>query len=189
MLDYLIAIITVLYYKIQLRRRVLHALSGFLPVRLINIDDKPYFERYHICTLFGVTFYLHRFLSATGDTHTHNHPYESCAALILVGGYTEARVISDPYDTRADVIEELEHFGAGQINRIGRHDFHRLQRTEPETWTLFMRTERHREGWVIVERIGDRVVHVKQPSTSDLWHAFNTPGRKAGRQPLNCSAL
>ena len=49
--------------------RLLFNLTKRMPCKLINVHGEPYLERYFAGELFGVTFYLHRFLSCDGDEH------------------------------------------------------------------------------------------------------------------------
>ncbi|WP_244260428.1 hypothetical protein [Burkholderia gladioli] len=56
-------------------RRVLYAISSRLPCRIIADGNKPYLERYYLATVFGVRFYLHRFVASDPDRGLHDHPW------------------------------------------------------------------------------------------------------------------
>lgn len=69
--------------------RFLYWFSGFLPCRIIDGDDGPYLERYHLAGLFGWQFYLHRFVASDPDRGLHDHPWALAFSLILSGFYFE----------------------------------------------------------------------------------------------------
>lgn len=118
--------------------KLLFKLSGRLPFRSITRDDgEPYLERYYVGQLFGVTFYLHRFVSSDEEPHLHNHPWKRGRALVLSGGYDEEVVV--------DLCPALG--GSGCITKTQRirwwnvvngNTFHRISAASPGTWTLFM---------------------------------------------------
>lgn len=100
-------------------RRVLHRLSGRLPVRIIRVQNAPYLERYLLAELpEGGCLYLHRFLSSDPDRGYHNHPWRSLS-LILAGGYIEHRWISG-----GDVAVRM---APGGVNRITPERYHRVE--------------------------------------------------------------
>lgn len=70
-------------------RKLLYWLSGRLPCRLINDGDRPYLERYYVGRLFGLTFYLHRFVGSDPARGLHDHPWDRAYSLILSGWYFE----------------------------------------------------------------------------------------------------
>lgn len=167
-------------------RRILFWLAGYLPCRLISRDGAPYLERYFVCQVFGLTVYLHRFVDADGDEEVHNHPWNAMA-LCLAGGYVEERMralcIWEGWVSRFRVIFP------GRPNFIGANDFHRIQGTKPETWTLFVHG-RVRIGWgfLKITDIDDgRFVMFHQPFpliSGQKWWLEASKGRAVGRQPL-----
>lgn len=70
-------------------KAILFWLSGFLPLRVINDGNRPYLERYYLCTVLGWRFYLHRFVGSDPDRGLHDHPWSKAYSLILSGWYWE----------------------------------------------------------------------------------------------------
>jgi hypothetical protein len=97
--------------------RALFNLTSRLPCRLIKPDDRPYLERYYVGQLFGVTFYLHRFVSADSERHVHNHPWTRGGSVILAGSYTEeiATDLCPHAGPAGSVLEPHKRRGAGHL--------------------------------------------------------------------------
>lgn len=75
--------------------------------------------------------YLHRFHRSDADRELHNHPWRWACSLILAGGYTEER------RTRSDdVVQRV--VSPWSFNWIGHDDFHRVDLTEGDCWSLFL---------------------------------------------------
>ena len=115
--------------------RLLYKLTAGLPVRLISLESGPYLERYYLGKVLGVTFYLHRFVSADSERHVHNHPWKWGGSVILAGGYTEERLV-----------DLCPHAEGGYLTRfikrrwfnvVNGNTFHRIHDAKPGTWTLF----------------------------------------------------
>lgn len=176
--------------------KLLFKLTSGLPCRLIQRDDgRPYLERYYVGELFGVTFYLHRFVSSDEEKHLHNHPWTWSRAAVLSGSYLE-EVATDlcPFATPAG--------GSGCItetrtirwwNRIDGNHFHRIKRTEPGTWTLFFHGKRQRvkmgqcsklKGWGFLENSCGVTVFRPFPVSSGAWWHEAPKGRNSKREPL-----
>lgn len=68
---------------------LLYALSSRLPCRIIAEGQRRYLERYYLCTLFGVRFYLHRFVDSDPGRGLHDHPWPWAFSIILSGWYLE----------------------------------------------------------------------------------------------------
>lgn len=171
-------------------RKLLFKLTANLPCRLITRDGTPYLERYFLCQVFGLTFYLHRFVDSDGDDEVHNHPWDSIA-LCLAGGYREERAtglcITQGWQSR------YRSIFPGRVNRIRANDFHRILHTKPETWTLFIHGQLQL-GWGFLRhdrdgryRNGAQVVfHQPYPLTNgSKWWLAAPIGRRSGRAPLN----
>lgn len=106
-------------------RRLLYALSGRLPCRIISDGDHPYLERYYVGQLFGWTFYLHRFVASDPARGLHDHPWDRAYSIVLAGSYYE--------QTRSGW--RLVRW----FNRLTGDTFHRVVLMEgmPHVWTLF----------------------------------------------------
>jgi len=174
--------------------RFLFWLSGLLPCRLIQRNPgEPYLERYLLGHVFGVTFYLHRFVSCDGDEEVHNHPWARAAAVVLKGGYSE------------EVVEDLMPFAGPSgcltntrrvrwFNYIPGNHFHRIARVDPFTWTLFMHGERQmrdgrHKGWGFLRGaptyLNPGTVYTPHPQGNLLWHLEAPRGRDSARASLN----
>lgn len=106
-------------------RRLLYAISGRLPCRLINDGDRPYLERYYVGRAFGWTVYLHRFVGSDPARGLHDHPWDRAYSLVLSGRYYE--------QTRSGW--RLVRW----FNRLTGDTFHRVVLMDgmPHVWTLF----------------------------------------------------
>lgn len=165
-------------------KKLLFLFTGRLPCRLIKVKDQPYLERYHLFRLFGITFYLHRFLNGDGDRYLHDHPFKFSGSLILAGSYIERSIrgldISD---------EKVRHLKVGRVNIIRPYKFHQILRSEPDTWTLFWHTKRFK-NWGFLEDMGKEggskgVLYITPYElTNSDWHEHVPRGRDAGREPF-----
>lgn len=135
--------------------RLLYWLTARLPCRLISLDSGPYLERYYLGEWFGVTCYLHRFVSGDSERHMHNHPWAHGRALVLSGSYVE-EVAVDLYGGGC----LTERHTVRWWNVVNGNTFHRIHEAKPGTWTLFMHGERQRiklgmtsrlKGWGFIE--------------------------------------
>lgn len=165
--------------------RALYALTARLPCRFIDLDGKPYLERYWLGRVFGWTFYLHRFVSGDDERHVHDHPWGTALALVLAGGYTEERLtaLCPDYGWLCD----YRGMFPGRVNVIRARDFHRVTRPALETWTLFCHSPRVK-SWGFYSRHTDvHAVLYHQPfdvaATKD-WQLTAPLGRDAGRAPF-----
>jgi hypothetical protein len=153
--------------------RLLLWLSRNMPLRTIALDSGPYLERYFVGQWFGVTVYLHRFLSADTERHLHNHPW----------GWGRSAVLSGAYDEES-VVDICPHMPGGAVtvsrrvrwfNRVDGNHFHRISNAAPNTWTLFIHGPRQwvqrpdgvyvRKGWGFLENC----TFVEYPSAADDW--------------------
>jgi hypothetical protein len=69
--------------------RLLYWIAGRLPCRIISDNGQPYLERYYLCTVLGVRFYLHRFVGSDPDRGLHDHPWPWAGSVVLSGWYWE----------------------------------------------------------------------------------------------------
>lgn len=183
-----------------IRNYLLFKYSGRLKCRLISPAGLPYLERYHICTVLGRTWYLHRFVSADAERHMHNHPYD-CTALVLAGSYVED-VVTDicPHAGASGCVTKSQR--VRWFNRIDGAKFHRIRDAAPGTWTLFTHGTRLQvdvglatrlKGWgflstIDVVREGLMTVFTPFIPTGaeyDWWISPDTKiGSEIGRVPL-----
>jgi len=175
-----------------------------LPCRLIKLESGPYLERYLVGVLFGVMFYLHRFVSSDSERHVHNHPWKHGGSLILTGGYIEEYVTDIcPHAGDSGCITEFKK--RQLFNSVNGSKFHRIHNAKHHTWTLFFhgkrqRVKKHHDGtyyrvlksWGFLEQAGtddDGPTHTvftpykSRSGNPDDWSGV-PPGRDAGRQPL-----
>lgn len=110
-------------------RRFLLWLTARLPAREIAHQGIVFLERYHLGTLLGWRFYIHRFVGDDPDG-VHDHPWGYGFSLILAGSYIEVRR------------DRTRHRRFG--NMVNGDTFHRVMlavRGE-DVWTLFAHTGR-----------------------------------------------
>jgi hypothetical protein len=175
--------------------RMLYRLSASLPARLIQrTPGDPYLERYLVSARPGRYVYLHRFVAADMDEDLHDHPWLRAWSLVLCGGYEETRL--DSIDARAfsGLRTSTRWRRAGHVARITDRCYHRIGRTLPETWTLFVHSEwtAHQWGFLEVEHPDEGelellVRHNAYPHQSDPWNPWwqTAPmGRDLAREPL-----
>ena len=112
--------------------KLLYKLTANLPCRLIALDSGPYLERYYVGQLFGVTFYLHRFVSGDSERHLHNHPWRWGRALVLSGGYTE-ECVTDLCPAAGDSGCLIEERRIRWWNKVNGNHFHRITAPKPTT--------------------------------------------------------
>ena len=175
-------------------RRALYKLSGRLPVRIIDIDGRPYLERYYLGKALGLTFYLHRFVAADQDRHVHDHPWAWAFSLVLAGSYLEEAV---RWFTPACAWESrLVWRRWWRPNLIRGRSFHRIHQAKPETWTLFMHT-RTVKGWGFLKPVeaghagnnrGALYAQHIETKASRGWYLTAPNGRDSARVPLGCPA-
>lgn len=165
--------------------RILYKLTKKRPCRLIYLDgEKPYLERYFVGRFFGLTFYLHRFVSGDSDRHVHDHPWTIARSWILCGGYTERRLIG--LCPEKGMITEDRKLRLGNVNTIKGFDFHQVMDPRPGTWTLFWHSRRVK-FWGFMEELGNHSVIYHQPLgiyDSGEWWNDCPIGDDSGREPL-----
>ncbi len=167
------------------RAERLFAETAVRPMRFIRTNpERPYLERYFLAEADGQIAYLHRFVNGDGDRYIHDHPWDFAASLILTGGYTEFR-----REGVAAAEEELIWL-PGDINEIYGNTLHRIDSTQPETWTLFVHTAWVRD-WGFLDDAGN--MHRDQ-SEPDGTHRFWWTRREsmqlhADRTPMKAKPL
>jgi hypothetical protein len=114
--------------------RLLYWLAGRLHCRIISDDGAPYLERYYLATLFGVRFYLHRFVGDDPARGLHDHPWPWALSLILFGRYLE--------ETRSGT--RLVRW----VNWLTGDSFHRVLLIDRRpVWTLFAHRAAYVKPW------------------------------------------
>lgn len=152
-----------------------------LPLRQITRKNgQPYLDRYY---LFGAepkyfpvpvkpimgflpfTVFLHHFRASDEEKACHNHPWDESRSLILVGGYHEERLVTNP---DGSLTRHFKQFWPGDINTIRSSDFHRVDLITPDVWTLFV-TGKKSSTWGF-----------KDPLTGvfEHWKTFVERGRR-----------
>lgn len=128
--------------------RFLFWLAGRLPCRIISDDGVPYLERYYVGTLFGVRFYLHRFVGSDPARGLHDHPWPWAGSLVLKGWYYE--------QTRSGTRK------VSWVNWLTGDSFHRVvlprdplddNVAERTCWTLFFHRAEYVKPWGFMERV------------------------------------
>lgn len=133
------------------------ALSHTLPVKTIDIDGKPYLERYYIGTQpDGTQCWLHHFLTADGDRHLHNHPWDATST-VLSGGYTE-RLFND----------HTEDYSPGDQNHIPAGKLHQIIHVQPGTWTFMQVGPARAEHWYFIDEATGQLDPMR--TSSPDWH-------------------
>lgn len=105
--------------------------------------------------------YLHHFHRGDDDKALHNHPWRWAVSLVLVGGYSEERRVTEP---RTTYRVERRLVRPGALNFISHNTFHRVDLLDPAegSWTLFLTGPRV-SSW----GFWDRVTHEFIP-----WREF-----------------
>ena len=174
-------------------KKLLYRISADLPCRLIDIDGNPYLERYYLGKIFGITFYLHRFVSADTERNVHDHPWGRAAALVLAGGYKEERL--KYFDLKdGGWTSKNRNIHWLKLNVIDGACFHRIGDAKPETYTLFMHGPRVK-SWGVLQsfeltscQYQGPVVQYHQPfdvKASKGWYKTAPKGHCAGRAEFN----
>ena len=171
--------------------KLLFKLTARLPCRLIKVNG-PYLERYYLGQLFGVTFYLHRFVSSDRERHLHNHPWGWGRALVLAGRYDEEYVGTNTvlvsgtfFTSRAIITHRIRWW-----NKVNGDHFHRISNARPGTWTLFFHSPRVQvngklKGWGFLEKGKFTPYPYPLRETDEpRWWVNAKLGRDIGREAL-----
>jgi hypothetical protein len=122
-------------------RTICEWLAKRLPsITIPTPEGNPYLTRYY---LFGAdrafgNIFLHHFHSSdldiapSGEYYLHNHPWPWSFSIILVNGYREwRRRDKDSADLK------LKKYRPGSINILTDKDFHRVELSHGDAWSLF----------------------------------------------------
>ncbi len=157
--------------------RLLYALAGRLPCRIISDNGTPYLERYYLCTVLGVRFYLHRFVGSDPDRGLHDHPWPWAGSVVLHGFYFE--------ETRKGMrkVRWLNWLTGDSFHRVilpctlGDHPADSVMCTNiplqsPTCWTLFFHRAAYTKPWGFLRPLeGEKVL---------MWWPHNFPKDGAG---------
>lgn len=157
-------------------------LTADMPMKLIQIDGKPYLERYFAGRYIGFDIWLHRFLSADGDRHLHNHPFRSESA-VLCGLYREDGGSGEVWREGGKLGQWGEKIIQGNniawlkadTSIIDAHHWHRIVEVDPNTWTALRVYHKGRiPYWFFIDDEGN---NQPMPSSgNDWWHGLPTRG-------------
>lgn len=163
------------------REHILKWLTARMPAKGIDLHGKHYIERYHVLTLGKLTLLLHRYFSADGDRHQHDHPHRWSLGIPLIGGYTEERL--QALCPNRGAITKLVHIRPWRWNYISWNRFHRIASVRPGSWTLFI-TYNRRKFWGELrpdERKPSQLTYRPVPDTSPTprsWYKTAKTGRE-----------
>jgi hypothetical protein len=107
----------------------------------------------------GWSLVLHHFHQSDSTTKLHNHGWTWGLSFVLVGGYSEEKLVGDQVIPRT-----IKPFS---FNFIRPSEFHRVDLLEQDAWTIFIRGPRLKE-WFYKDRTSHEIVkwneHVKLAS-------------------------
>lgn len=160
-------------------------ISGPMPMKQINVNGKPYLQRYYAGTLQdGRDVWLHRFLSADGDRHLHNHPFEA-ESIVLSGGYAEEMKGTMLPRTGCVLVTSLRELMAVASAYTGLSitpfRWHRIASVEPDTWTLMVVKPDRLPYWYFRDDEGD--LESVPASPREWWRGFYPRGFNEGDAP------
>lgn len=151
-------------------------LTAKMPMKQIDINDKPYLQRYYAGeTACGThDIWIHRFLSEDGDRHVHNHPFVACS-IVLSGGYDEqihgkqhrtreASLVAESVVAALDFLTPTMFIGHQAM--IDPFHWHRIENVLPETWTLMIVNKKRLPFWYFMD--GGKYTQMKS-SPVDWW--------------------
>lgn len=123
--------------------------TGFLPCKLIKVNDQPYLERYLLFNFLGFTCFIHRFVSSDPEEHLHDHPWPA-ASVVLSGGYVEKVFLHFCAFEGVKVKKRR----VNRFNFIPAVKFHQIEFVEQGTWTLFFHGRRFK-SWGFLHQLED----------------------------------
>jgi len=176
--------------------RLLFNVTAGLPCRRIDRSDgQRYLERYamplrlrRLLRRLGLTVYLHRFVAEDGDDEVHDHPWRLSLAFVLAGEYWEERVLFISPEYWYAITRRVRW-----LNIIRLSTFHKIVRSRPETWTLFICTPRiKRFGFLRIDRHDGHqclIYHNPYPVENSVgWESRAKLGRHTDRAPFQEAA-
>lgn len=108
--------------------------------------------------------FVHRIHTPDSDRHMHNHPWRKSVAVVLSGGYTEARTSR----SRGPEHPLVRTYGVGDFNILEPDDYHSIKSVLPDTVTLFIGGAETQDWGFLVDSI--HVPHAEYFKRSDAQH-------------------
>lgn len=127
--------------------RFLHWFASLLMRRDIYREDAAlYMTRYRIMGwmpgsrfTWPFSVYLHQFHLPDSDDAPHSHPWKWAFGLVLAGGYTELRLVTESWHPNcAERRFGIRRLGRWRFNLLRNDTFHAIKQLHGETWTLFV---------------------------------------------------
>lgn len=162
---------------------LLYWLTNRLPCRIISDDGTPYLERYYICTLFGVRFYLHRFVGSDPARGLHDHPWAWARSIVLSGWYFEERRDGKLHKVRwfnkltGDTFHRVilpkhdvwvtTHYEHGNVTSSSQ-----WVRCDQPCWTLFFHAAEYSKPWGFLK--------MRDSTGMGYWKPWNWPSNGMG---------
>ncbi len=141
---------------------LLMLLTANMPMKVIQVNDQDYLERYYVNTdLDGTQHWLHRFLRSDSERHLHSHPWEA-ESTILCGWYRE----------QYPDMEVLRK--QGDVNHINPDTLHRIVDVKPDTWTYMKVYPGRSDNWFFIGDDGAKTP--MRTSEPEWWKAYPCRG-------------
>jgi hypothetical protein len=164
--------------------------TKYMPMKQINIDGKPYLQRYYVGTFMdGPDLWLHRILTGDGERHLHSHPFNFSTSM-LAGAYTEEYLKPDGEKdfncvsaTKSDIYTSIfsqiymkkSYAFVWQLpshRDISVFDWHRIADAMCDTWTACIIEPERLPCWFFKDDDG-KIESVKS-SPREWWHDYKT---------------
>jgi hypothetical protein len=152
----------------NLLEKFLYWLTDRLPCRFIDSNGAPYLDRFYVCTfpwdklasrlplpekvkakIRPWRLFIHHFVDSDPDRGLHSHPWKWALSWILIGGYTELKLLTSAHKGLG--LTEVER-KPGKFNLIKEFEYHRVlvahkNKGGKGVWTLFLHGPRTDNGW------------------------------------------
>jgi len=164
----------------QISNNAMMNLTQNLSMKQININGKPYLQRYFAGETQLGDVWIHRFLSQDTEPHLHNHGFEFIT-YPLRGGYTEQYMVNDEIKTRKSIrtddaqdvawrVSNPEYFQFATGRHVSVFDWHRIVEVEEHTWTGLLVYKKRLPLWFFKDEEG-RLKH-ETSSPIDWWKNY-----------------
>lgn len=125
--------------KLNIIKRCCLFVSSLLEMVKIPADSN-YLHRFFILRTPLGGIFLHRFMESDPDEELHNHMWPGFS-IILSGSYKEEKMSKAKLPVKTKIVKP------GNINIIGKDDFHRVELQTADVWTLFFYFRKVRSDW------------------------------------------